>query len=102
MVDATIRMECSGCGKRVQFMTMSYGKDGKSLLCKDCFARQNPKPDQKSNADKEKFVCNSCKYKFSAKKGKKNLVCPYCGKADISHASVLSADNLLKESILDD
>jgi len=101
MTDAQIRMECSSCGKRVPFMTMSYGKNKDELLCKHCFERQNPKKQPMDNSGKEKFVCNSCKYKFLAKKGKKALLCPYCGKKDISPASVLSADNLLKESILE-
>lgn len=101
MPDATIRMECNNCGKRVIFTSMSYGRDGKSLLCNNCYKRENPDPATKDMKEKDKYVCNSCKYKFSVGKGKKNIMCPYCGKKNVSPASKLSADNILKESILD-
>lgn len=82
-------------------MSMRYGKDGESLLCEHCYARENPKKEVRSDQNKKKYVCNTCSYKFGLKPGKK-VLCPYCGSTDVEDAAAFSADNLLKESVLGD
>ncbi|HSU72698.1 MAG TPA: hypothetical protein VLJ21_02520 [Candidatus Binatia bacterium] len=46
-------------------------------------------------ADKNKFWCPNCKYKFE-RKFKPNL-CPYCGKGNVESDMRRGAEDLLKE-----
>lgn len=45
-----------------------------------------------------KYVCTSCKYKFSRKASQDVQKCPYCSKDTIVVDSALGANNLIKDA----
>ncbi len=103
-------LSCARCTKKVPKNEVKYDPSGSKLVCRACADFLNNKDlqthqrtekkvaDVKSNADlKVKFVCMSCNYKFSLKKGSSHcLKCPFC---ESTHVQV---DNVNAYSILDE
>jgi DNA-directed RNA polymerase subunit RPC12/RpoP len=90
---------------------------GENMICMDCYKRNSPsktmsiseaaaeqsqKLVKKTVERKEpmvKYLCTSCKYKFSRKESQTVGKCPYCGKSTIVLDNELGADKLLKDSV---
>lgn len=112
---------CRSCGRKSLMHNMRPADDGEHMICVDC-ARKGAsmssettiqkkaienqpfsgprKREEKTKSEKMiKFICTSCKYKFSRKESQHVAKCPYCGKQTIVHDDQLGADNLLKESL---
>jgi DNA-directed RNA polymerase subunit RPC12/RpoP len=98
MVDAQIPMQCSSCKKKVPFMSMKYDKTKENLLCLDCYNRQNPPKAEKAVKTGVPYICDRCKYKFMVKQKKEIILCPYCGRNDVTPAKNFTADNLLNDT----
>jgi len=94
---------------------MRPDSSGENMICMDCYKRVSPAKTmsiseaaaeqvQKSVKKPErvekmvKYICTSCKYKFSRKETQHVSKCPYCGKTNIIVDSGLGADKLLKDS----
>ena len=81
---------CSRCKKEYNFNNIKYDFDH-SLICTYCMEKREQlqkKEELKSERPKEqepvKYICLSCKFKFSIKKGSaKALKCPYCSKTKL-------------------
>ena len=88
---------------------------GENMICVDCYKRNSPtktmsisekaaemsQPSRKPVEHKEpmmKYLCTSCKYKFSRKQSQEVGKCPYCGKETIVTDNQLGADKLLNDS----
>jgi len=107
---------CRSCGRKVLMHNMRPDGTGENMVCTDCYKRNSPtktmsiseaaaeqtsRPVKKTVEKSEamiKYICTSCKYKFSRKKSQEVTKCPYCGKNSIVLDSGLGADKLLKES----
>ncbi len=103
---------CRNCGRKVLMHNMMA--DGENMICKDCYHKKQMVGSAKSpirpvesavqqkkavKAEKMiKYICTSCRYKFSRKASQQVTKCPYCSKETIVVDSQLGADNLLKES----
>ena len=89
---------------------------GENMVCNDCYKRgaasssaptmsiseaaAKQKPVKKVTTEKmTKYLCTSCKYKFSRKLSQEVTKCPYCGKNNIVLDNALGADKLLDESL---
>ena len=82
--------KCSQCGKEFSFENIRYSRDGKRIVCKNCY-KSSMEYEQKFREEemtdlarkkKEviKIICMDCRYKFSLKKNSRiRPVCPYCG-----------------------
>ena len=80
---------CIRCRKEFNFGSIKYDEKG-SLVCLECLAKREKLKKQKSESEKQEgqesanFICVSCRFKFSVKKGSsKSLKCPYCGKTKL-------------------
>ena len=51
-----------------------------------------------AGAGMAKYYCQSCRFKFSRKKGMDVLACPYCGRETVSPAYEGKAQDLIEES----
>lgn len=89
---------------------------GENMICVDCYKRNSPTktmsiseaaaeqtaklaPKKPERTEKMiKYICTSCKYKFSRKETQEVSKCPYCGKTNIVLDSGLGADKLLQDS----
>jgi len=110
---------CRTCGRKTLMHNMRPDGSGENMICVDCYKRSSPAKSAMSisekaaeiNASKSskktteksepmvKYLCSSCKYKFSRKKSQEVTKCPYCGKSNIMLDNALGADTLLKESV---
>jgi predicted RNA-binding Zn-ribbon protein involved in translation (DUF1610 family) len=111
---------CRSCGRKSLMQNMR--PDGENMICMDCFKKNAgvksatsifgkksvenaPYEPPKSKAKVEKsekmmkYICTSCKYKFSRKASQEVHKCPYCGKTNIVLDNALGAENLLKDSL---
>ncbi len=109
-----IAIACSRCKKSSPIKSMKYDKDGKNLICPECYDyRYNP-TEAKKEAKKMKYVaeedpyfekkikykCQKCKMGFMIKRRpdlKKR--CPYCGGEQIVEQDTeLSVNELIREA----
>lgn len=106
---------------------MRHDKDGEHMICVDCYRKQHGlsntsgssnaifgkselsnspyvvtvKKSSKSDKPEKptKYICTSCKYKFSKSPSKHVEKCPYCASRDIVVDDQLGADKLIKSSM---
>ena len=98
---------CSRCKKEFNFNNVKYDEN-KSLICVDCLKKKQ-KLEKKEKLKSEKpeeqepinFICVSCRFKFSVKKGsQKTIKCPYCGKTKLMLVKKYKDENdLIKDSM---
>lgn len=104
---------CAICKLEFQFEGLKYSKNGKRIICLNCYDRIT-KADNlavKTESEKKKkdkiqqpaasesigVICMDCNYKFSLKKPSKiKLMCPYCGKNRLVRDNT-TADEMIKE-----
>jgi DNA-directed RNA polymerase subunit RPC12/RpoP len=124
MDDENLLIICRTCGRKVLMHNMRPDDDGQHMICNDCWKRKQgarsatssnvfgkkdventPYEPSKSVKKVEKsekmikYVCTSCKYKFSRKQSQEVAKCPYCGKQTIIQDSQLGADKMIKDSL---
>ena len=80
---------CSKCKGEFNFENIKY-EDGKTLICVECLSKKQKllkkelKSEKPENIEPLNFICVSCRFKFSFRKGSsKPLKCPYCGKTKL-------------------
>lgn len=98
---------CSRCREEFDFDHVKYDSDNR-LICVNCLEKQQ-KIEKKEKLSVEKadegqkvdFICVSCRFKFSVKKGSlKELKCPYCSKTRLMHVKKYkNEDDLIKDSM---
>jgi len=117
-MDENLLIVCRSCGRKVLMHNMRPDGTGENMICLDCYKRNAPvhggtatisevaaehKPLAKKVSEKSekmiKYICTSCRYKFSRKASQDVSKCPYCGKTNIVVDSALGADKLLNESM---
>lgn len=98
---------CSRCRKEFNFNNIKYDSDNR-LICVECLEKQSKierkeklnleDADRSSSVD---FICVSCRFKFSVKKGSpKTVKCPYCGKTKLMLVKKYKdEDDLIKDSM---
>ncbi len=97
---------CSRCKKEFNFDNIKYDENNR-LICVECLQKQK-KIENKEKLKVEKaekgetinFICVSCRFKFSVKKGSpKSMKCPYCGKTRLMLVKKYKDENdLIKDS----
>jgi len=103
---STALYTCSRCKKEFNFDNIRYDAD-RSLVCVQCLEKKQKleKKNLLSERTKEQeavnFICLSCRFKFSVKKGSpKALKCPYCGKTKLMLVKKYKDENdLIKDSM---
>jgi protein-arginine kinase activator protein McsA len=123
MDDENLLIICRACGRKVLMHNMRPDDDGEHMICNDCWKRKQgakgasssnvfgkkdventPYQPQKSTMKAQKseklikYVCTSCKYKFSRKASQQVEKCPYCSKESVVLDSAMGADKLIKDS----
>jgi DNA-directed RNA polymerase subunit RPC12/RpoP len=108
---------CRSCGRKVLMHNMKPDGTGENMICIDCYkkglatrptmslkeaaaqaeASKVKKP--ATNEPMRKYICTSCKYKFSRKKSQEVSKCPYCGKNSIVSDNNLGAEKLITDSL---
>lgn len=114
MQDSTL--VCGRCKKRTSVSEMRYDKDGKSLICKECYAyRYNNNKLESFGSERKmiknekkdpyegmvvKYRCNICKQNFTLKRRADiRKRCPFCGRENITDQDTdLDADALIREA----
>jgi DNA-directed RNA polymerase subunit RPC12/RpoP len=115
MTSENLLIICRSCGRKVLMHNMRPDSTGENMICIDCYKRSSPtktmsiseaaaeqtqkvvrKPERTEKMTK--YICTSCKYKFSRKEHQEVVKCPYCSKTTIILDSGLGADKLLKDS----
>lgn len=116
MDDENLLIVCRICGRKILMHNMRPDSTGENMVCVDCYKRSSPtktmsiseaaaaqsQPVRKPVEHKEpmvKYLCTSCKYKFSRKQSQEVGKCPYCGKTSIVMDNQLGADKLLNDSV---
>ena len=108
--------QCALCTLKFPFDKVKYSKDGKKLICIDCYAKLMKKDQKQANENNQKpgiklragqtrdgsikVMCANCNYKFFYRPNF-NPICPYCGKKSIRKYEELTAEKLIKESSKD-
>ena len=97
---------CSRCKREFNFDNIKYD-DNHRLICVECLGKQQ-KLEKKEKLSIEKagegkpinFICVSCRFKFSVKKGSpKSVKCPFCGKTRLMIVKKYKDENdLIKDS----
>ena len=103
-------LTCNSCKSRVALAGMRYSKDGKGLICENCWTKQSNgvnlrvKPQttftrQSDNTPRKKvdFVCRSCSFRWSRAidfRGPK--LCPNCSRDTVLYNLPSGADDLLR------
>ena len=100
---------CSLCRKKFPVEDIRYGKDGKSILCINCYDKSVEKEEllKKKMALREerhkeeetilKIICAKCRYKFTYNRGSRvRLMCPYCGGNNLMRDDI-TAEKLVEE-----
>ena len=113
---------CRVCGRKILMHNMRLDDDKENMICNDCYQKKssasqpvsaltkkalenNPYEPSKSKAKSTKsekmikYICTSCKYKFSRKESQHVEKCPYCGKNSIVQDTQLGADKLINDSL---
>ena len=97
---------CSRCKREFNFDSIKYDENNR-LICVECLDKQKKiEKKEKLNMEKAeegetiKFICVSCRFKFSVKKGsQKAIKCPYCGKTRLMLVKKYKDENdLIKDS----
>ena len=98
---------CSRCKREFDFDGIKYDMDNK-LICIECLDKQH-KIEKKEKLSLEKaeegesikFICVSCRFKFSITKGSQKAVkCPYCSKTKLMLVKKYKDENdLIKDSM---
>jgi|SRR3989338_1078238 len=107
--------QCALCTLKFSFDKIKYSKDGKKIICVDCY-NKIMKKEQKAQTDDHKqnfetklrssqpreggikVMCANCSYKFTYKpKPQLKPKCPYCGKGNIRKYEELTAEKLINE-----
>ena len=78
---------CSRCKKEFNFDNIKYDSDNR-LICVECLGKQKAiekkeklKLEKAEEGEAINFICVSCRFKFSVRKGSPKAVkCPYCSK----------------------
>src|SRR3989338_9604537 len=97
---------CTRCKREFNFDNIKYD-EGRNLLCIECLEKKEKlrkkeiileKPEEQEEI---KFMCYSCRFKFSVKKGSaKELKCPYCGNKKIMVVKKYKdVNDLIKDSM---
>ena len=104
---------CSRCKREFNFDNIKYDSNNKhdsnnKLICVECLEKQQ-KIEKKEKLSLEKaeegeeikFICVSCRFKFSVKRGSPKAVkCPYCGKTRLMIVKRYKDENdLIKDSM---
>lgn len=123
-MDESQKAVCEMCKKLVPVSSIKFvlkGKDSTMPACSQCRSAMQSKPLRKINeeiADEKKqsmqqgreekrnpsskpaYYCERCRYKFGYDpKGRTDLMCPFCGKADkIVLHKIPATEDLLKQS----
>jgi predicted RNA-binding Zn-ribbon protein involved in translation (DUF1610 family) len=113
---------CRVCGRKVLMHNMRLDDDKENMICNDCYKKKasgiqptsvlgkkavenNPYEPSRHKVAKTKsekmlrYICTSCKYKFSRKESQHVEKCPYCGKNSIVLDTQLGADKLINDSM---
>jgi len=113
-MDENLLIVCRNCGRKILMHNMRPDDSGENMICVDCYRKKVPtrslseearsidQPARKTVAKSEpmnKYICTSCRYKFSRKASREVDKCPYCGKNTIIVDNQLGADKLLNESV---
>jgi DNA-directed RNA polymerase subunit RPC12/RpoP len=115
MDNENLLIVCRSCNRKILMHNMRPDGTGENMVCNDCYKRNSPnrtmsisevaaaqsQPIRKVVEHKEpmvKYLCTSCKYKFSRKQSQEVGKCPYCGKSSIVMDNQLGAAKLLNES----
>ena len=103
----TTMYTCTRCKRDFDFDNIKYDENNK-LVCIECLEKQQ-KIEKKEKLHLEKaeeveeikFICASCRFKFSVKKGSQKVVkCPYCGKTRLMIVKHYKDENdLIKDSM---
>ena len=97
---------CSRCKREFNFNNIKYD-ESKKLICIECLEKSqtltkkevfSERPDDNEPVN---FICASCRFKFSVKKGSPKAVkCPYCGKTKLMLVKKYKdEDDLIKDSM---
>jgi len=98
---------CSRCRGEFDFDNIKYDNDNR-LICIECLGKQQKLEkkeklvlEKADEGEEIKFICVSCRFKFSVKKGtQKDLKCPYCGKTRLMLVKKYKdEDDLIKDSM---
>ena len=102
----TTMYTCTRCRREFGFENIKYDENNK-LLCLECLEKQH-KIEKKEKLRLEKaeegeeiqFICASCRFKFSIKKGSAKAVkCPYCSKTKLMVVKKYKDENdLIRDS----
>jgi len=97
---------CTRCKMDFDFDHIKYDTNGK-LICVECLGKQQvvekKEKDmlQKTDDKPLNFICVSCRFKFSVKRGsQKEIKCPFCGKTKLMLVKKYKdEDDLIKDSM---
>ena len=104
---------CRSCSRKTLMHNMRPDATGDNMICIDCARKAagitsatlrpaGMKPStsvSKSNEKPIKYLCTSCKYKFTRKPTQEVSKCPYCGKFTIVVDANLGAEKLINDSM---
>ncbi len=90
-----LKVQCYRCGKEVEKADAreveSVSKE-KRYECFSCFKRYNPRRFKVGEElQKREYYCERCRYRFHSR----NMLCPYCNKADRLVEGKISVQELL-------
>ena len=100
---------CEACKGKFQVENIRYSKDGKTVVCVDCYNQVKTADKSKKKieispvsskiSDMIKVICVDCRYKFTVRNpaDKVKINCPYCGKNRIMRDET-TASKLIKEA----
>ena len=97
---------CSRCKREFNFDSIKYDSNNK-LICVECLGKQGAiekkeklKLERAGEGEAIKFICVSCRFKFSVKKGSsRDIKCPYCSKTKLMLVKKYKDENdLIKDS----
>lgn len=97
---------CSRCKREFNFENIKYDEN-RNLICVECLEKSRKLKKKQVLAEKPeeqqsiKFICVSCRFKFSIKKGsQKSIKCPYCSKTKLMIVKKYKNENdLIKDSM---
>ena len=98
---------CSRCKLEFNFNNIRYDTDH-SLICVECLGKKQSLEKKQVKAEKPEdtgvinFICVSCRFKFSVRKGSpKEVKCPYCGKTKLMLVKKYKDENDLIKDAMD-
>ncbi len=102
----TTKYTCTRCRREFDFDNIKYDENNK-LICVECLEKQKKierkerlKLEKAVEGEEIKFICASCRFKFSIKKGSpKTVKCPYCSRTKLMIVKKYKDENdLIKDS----